>query len=463
MNFARILGDLLRGHGGAARRAGLGLTLFLAPTAALAQVPGAPPLPEPNRSDPSATPPPTAAPEPPVAPVQAPSAGNEPKSPEARRQDEDEQRDAKSNKDARAREEKKDETKDKAKRRDLEIEGRVFALAELSHRHEQVVSSSGGLEERDRDALDLSLQSARLAVSYRSPLRWLSVEVELELAGKVRARDAFIEAGRGLFVRAGQFKLPSAALELASPWELPLVRGGLVHDLFSDWLDMAGRRPGVALGYRRKDGLKPRFALGVFQGTTLKSVAPGSRDVELIDHASLKAQTLAARAEFSPLGVALGVWCAERVGSIEEGQFEHFATLGLDATVERRLQHGAVRVWVDVSGGESLYAHTEKPGTDPYPFFVATRALIAHRFGGTETGALYLEPFGFFALMDPDVEVVSDFVTEAAVGVGLGFWDRARLSLQAETTSAQRNFPAGFLDGQTPEHRSLLLQAGARF
>ena len=73
------------------------------------------------------------------------------------------------------------------------------------------------------------------------------------------------------------------------------------------------------------------------------------------------------------------------------------------------------------------------------------------------------EPFGFFALMDPDTEVVHDFVSEAAVGVAAGFWDRGRLSLQAERTRSQRNFPEAFLDNQSPDHTSLLLQAGARF
>jgi hypothetical protein len=65
--------------------------------------------------------------------------------------------------------------------------------------------------------------------------------------------------------------------------------------------------------------------------------------------------------------------------------------------------------------------------------------------------------------LDPDTQVVADFATEAAVGVAAGFWDRGRLTLQAEITDAKRNFPAGFLDSQSPEHMSLLLQAGARF
>ena len=54
-------------------------------------------------------------------------------------------------------------------------------------------------------------------------------------------------------------------------------------------------------------------------------------------------------------------------------------------------------------------------------------------------------------------------MTEAAVGVNAGFWDRARLTLQGEMRNGQRNLPKGFLDSVDPDHLSLLLQAGARF
>lgn len=353
--------------------------------------------------------------------------------------------------------------RDKAGKHELQLKGRIFVLSEISHRHETVVGSTGALETRDRDALDLSLQSARLGVNYRSPLRFLSAQLELEIAGKPRVKDAFLEAGKTFFVKAGNFKVPSSVLELDSPWTLPLVRRGLVHDLMTDWLDIAGRRPGVAVGYHGRNGLKPRLTLGAFQGTTLKGVAPGDRDVKLIDHASLTAQTYAARGELSLSSLTLGAWFEQRVGSTVVGQFEHFSTFGLDAQVAQRLGNGALRVWVDGSAGESLYVNADKPGHDPTPWFASGRALVGYRFGGLELGEPYLEPFGFLALLDPDTEVVSDFVTEAAVGVAAGFWDRARVTLQGEISNGQRNLPSGFLDNQSPDHSSLLLQAGARF
>jgi hypothetical protein len=352
---------------------------------------------------------------------------------------------------------------DKPSKHDLRLKGRVFALAELSHRHERVVTLESGLVERDRDALDLSLQSARFGVDYRSPLRWLSAEVELEVAGKVRAKDAFVKAGQTFFVKAGQFKVPAAALEVASPWTLPQARRGLVHDLMTDWMDIAGRAPGVAVGYHEKGGLKTRVTLGVFQGSSLKAVLPGDRDVRLIDHASLEAQTYAARAEIAPFGVQLGAWYEQRVSSTAVNQFRHFATFGADATLDRSFERGGVRLWLDGGGGQSPYQHSDKLDADKPAWFAFGRALAAYRFGGVAQGDPYLEPFGFLAVMDPDSEVVRDLTTEAALGIAAGFWDRARVTLQGEYSNGQRNFPEGLLDAQSPDHTSVLLQAGARF
>jgi hypothetical protein len=345
----------------------------------------------------------------------------------------------------------------------VQLKGRVIALAELAHRTETVVGTSGGLVTRDVNSLDLSLASAGFGIEYHSPLPWLAAELELEIASRnPEVKDAYILAGKRFFAKAGQFKIPAAALELESPWTLPLVRRGLVHDLLTDWLDVAGRRPGLALGYRGKGGLKPRLTIGAFQGTTLSEVVPGDRDVELIERASMEAQTFAARAEVEVLVVDIGAWYEHRVGSKIIGEFSHFPTFGLDATIDHELENGGLRVWVDGSGGKSLYVNADKPDQAD-PVFMVGRALVGYRFGGVALGDPYLEPFGFVALLDPDTEVVEDFVTEAALGVNAGYWDRGRVTLQAETTSGQRNLPTGFLDNMEPDRMSLLLQAGARF
>jgi hypothetical protein len=357
----------------------------------------------------------------------------------------------------------KDDKVAKAAKHDLRLKGRIFVLGELSHRRETVVGSTGALEERNRDALDLWLRSARVGLDYRSPLRFLRAQVEIEATRKPRLKDAYLQAGKKFFVKAGQFKLPSPALEQHSSWHLPLARRGMLHDLMTDWLDIAGRAPGVAVGYHGRSKLKLRLTLGAFQGSTLKQVVPGDRDVKLIDHASLTAQTYAARAQMSLASVQIGAWYEQRVGSIETGAYSHFATFGLDAGLSQKLGGGTLRVWLDASGGESLYVNADKPGDDPYPWFAAGRALVGYRFGGEGFAQSYVEPFGFLALLDPDTQVVSDFVSEAAVGVAVGFWEHARLTLQAEMTDGQRNFPNGFLDNQNPDHMSLVLLAGASF
>lgn len=353
-------------------------------------------------------------------------------------------------------------TKKRARRKhDVRLTARFLALAELSHRRTTVVGADGSLDDR-YDALDLSLQSARAGAKYRSPLRWLSAEAELELSRKPRVKDAYVEAGKRFFARAGQFKLPAARPEMVSLWSLPQARRGLVHDLLTDWNDIAGRAPGVAFGYRGAGPQRLRLVLGAFQGSTLKQVLPGDRDVELVSHASLGAQTFAARAQVTLVGVAWGAWYEQRVVSRVIGQFRHLPAFGVDAGWSVPAGPGALGLWLDVTAARGLYPHPElaEPGN---PWLLAGRALVSYRFGGRAVGERYLESFAFLAALDPDLRVRSDRVLEAALGLGLGYFQRARLTLAGEVTRARRNFPSELLGGQEPEHASLLLQAGARF
>jgi hypothetical protein len=344
----------------------------------------------------------------------------------------------------------------------IQLKGRVFALAELQHR-EHIASTGPGTSAGlvGYNALDLSLESARIGLEYEAPVRWLSAVVEIEVSGKPSLKDGFIQArGQHFFARAGQFKLPTAALETESPWTLPLARRGFVHDLLTDWLDVGGRRPGVMAGWRGRGGLRPRFMVGAFQGSIQSEVSVGDRNTDLIEQSSLEAQSYVARAQFEPADIQVGGWYEHRVGSPNGLETKHYMTGGLDAVVDRVLPGGGIRAWVEGSSGTSWYEHSQKPKDDKDAIFVTGRALVAYRFGGTVDEAAYVEPFGFFGVLEPDTEVRRDLAWEAAVGVNAGLWRLARLTLQGEINRAQRNFPVSYLGGAEPDRMGLLLQAG---
>jgi hypothetical protein len=259
----------------------------------------------------------------------------------------------------------------------------------------------------------------------------------------------------------GQFKLPTSAIETESPWNLPQVRRGFVHDLLTDWLDVAGRRPGLMVGWRARGGLRPRVMVGAFQGTTRDGVIAGrDRNTDLIEGASLEAQSYVARAQFEPAGIQIGAWYEHRIGSPDVNVTKHYWTAGVDAVVDRVVAGGGIRAWVDGSAGASWYEHVQKAADDKDATFVVGRALVGYRFGGTVDEAAYVEPFGFVAVLEPDTDVRRDLALEAAVGVNAGFWRRARLTLQGEINSVQRNFPNAYLGGLEADRMGLLLQAG---
>ena len=129
----------------------------------------------------------------------------------------------------------------------------------------------------------------------------------------------------------------------------------------------------------------------------------------------------------------------------------------------RRQYPAAMTFAVDGFVGASFYEHEDKPVDGEDATFLAGRAVLAYRFGGTEYGQLYLEPYGLFGILDPDLEVTADFAWEAAAGVNFGLWQQARLTLQGEVNEGDRNFPDGYLAGREPDRKAILLQAGVAF
>jgi hypothetical protein len=344
----------------------------------------------------------------------------------------------------------------------VQVGGRVFARAALARQPQSVVDETGTPVEEDVDSLDMSVPSARLRAKYRAPMKWLSAEVEVDFAGNRQLKDAYIRARPDhASVQAGQFKMPFSAFRLTSPWELPIADRGFVDDALTDRFQVAGRRAGWAVGVRQKGGVRPELVVGSFQGSVIEDVTDG--DFTPIDELTVDSQSIVARATARLGDVAVGAAYEHRVGSAEELEVEHYATGNLDAVLDTQIGSGGLRVWLEGIFGESFYEHESKPVDDADAIFVSARVIAAYRFGGLEHGELYVEPYGMFATLDPDVEVTSDTAFEEVVGVNVGLWDLARVGLQAEFVRVGRNFPRAVYLGQMLDRTALLLQAGLEF
>jgi hypothetical protein len=66
-------------------------------------------------------------------------------------------------------------------------------------------------------------------------------------------------------------------------------------------------------------------------------------------------------------------------------------------------------------------------------------------------------------MLDPDLEVTADWARELSAGVNIGYWDRARLTLEGFVSDTARNFPDGYFGGSQGETLGLNLLAGAVF
>lgn len=353
---------------------------------------------------------------------------------------------------------------DKDKKKTFKPKARLFVLGELSRHNVLEVSPTGVPENNPTTDLDLSVQSARVGFEYRSPLEWLTLEVQAELAGKVQLKDAVAEAKQKHWdARVGQFKMPIGVFEMESPWDLPIVHRGFVNTLLVDRLDVAGRRPGVTVGVRASGPVKPSLTLGVFQGSSLTAQTADDRDVDLIVEQGTDSQTEIARAQVKVEELKVGLVYQHRLGAPAIGKTKHFWTAGLDVYWEWAHAGGAFRIWADGMTGESWYEHVSKPIDAKEATFVTARALAAYRFGGLEKGDLYVEPFLFGAAHDPDSDVVADQAFEAMAGLAAGYWDRARLTLQGEMVRTRRNFPDSYSVTSDPNRLALLLQVGVAF
>lgn len=350
------------------------------------------------------------------------------------------------------------------KKKTFKPKARLFVLGELTRHNVLEVNSAGVPENNPTTDLDLSIQSARVGFEYRSPLEWLTLEVEAELTGRPALKDAVAEAKQKHWeARVGQFKMPIGAFEMESPWDLPIVHRGFVNTLLVDRLDVAGRRPGLTVGVRAGGAVKPSLTLGVFQGSALATQTANDRDVDLIAEQGTDSQTEIARAQIKVEELKVGLVYQHRLGAPALGKTKHYWTAGADVYWEWLHPTGALRIWADGMAGESWYEHISKGVDSKAATFTTVRALAAYRFGGVERGDPYVEPFLFGAAHDPDADVVADQAVEAMLGLAAGYWDRARLSLQGEIVRTRRNFPDSYSVSSDPDRLALLLQAGVAF
>jgi hypothetical protein len=243
-----------------------------------------------------------------------------------------------------------------------------------------------------------------------------------------------------------------------------VVRRGLIHDVLVDRLDYGGRRPGVMVAWHGHGGIHPKLSVGAFQGKILvEDPTPIERDTDLIDSRSLDSQSLVARAQIEVAKAEIGAYFESRIGAPNPVETNRYWTAGADLHYDRSFGNGGVRLWMDGVTGASWYELATKAPDGKNAVFLSGRALFAYRFGGVADEAFYVEPYLQAGALDPDLQVTSDLLWEAALGINVGYWKRVRLSLQGEVNKGQRNFPASYFAGLPPDRIGVILQAGVAF
>jgi hypothetical protein len=338
---------------------------------------------------------------------------------------------------------------------ELEMHGRVFAAA---------VYDAETVEQIDRiqhgsDALSLSVPSARAGLKA-GLLDFVSAVIEVEVAGKVKLRDGFVQARKKHWmVRGGQFKMPISAFHQESPWTLPLARRGWLHEMVSDRLLLSGRREGFMGRLQGGGFLDPALTVGAF-----RSVQWGTHGGDPVEGLSPSQQTLVARLSVTPAGVEVAAVGQRRVTQQAMGPQAYWSA-GIDSQGDWEFESTGIRYWAEGFAGQSWYrADPMAAGTAT---FVEARTLWGWRWGGLKRGRPYVEPFATVGLLEPDTSVVADLFVEAMAGVNVGYWRSTRLTLQLEYNSAGRNFPRGmffdFGDRFLASHLGAVVQVGAAF
>jgi hypothetical protein len=277
-----------------------------------------------------------------------------------------------------------------------------------------------------------SVSRMRAEVDYR----WggmLRAVLEVELREGLELRDAFVRLGnKSLGVRVGHIKPPISAIQLESSWRLPLTRRGILHSVLIGHMRFAGRRPGVQLEWRPAAGRwKPRLVAGAFQGSDAQG--------RLFQSLGVLETNLMARASVHPGGLEVGLFGAligtEPFTGVGIGRYW---MVGTDVKARGRLGPLRLRAWGEAFYGLSFYGAQAFGRDTP---FAAGRLLGAARLGGRRADAPYVELFALGEQTRFDLADADSTLSGRGVGINTGWWERFRLTLQAEQRLSGRSSP----------------------
>ncbi len=295
----------------------------------------------------------------------------------------------------------------------------------------------------------LTIPNARLEFDYRYK-KGLRAVVEFDVTDGLKDAFVWLKVGKGLSVRAGRFKVPVSLVESEATARLPLVRRGLLREVYNSALEISGRRIGAQLEWKCAGcTLDLKVRAGVWQNDDQKAaLSAGLGLVPMV------------RGEWQVLeSLELGAGARAQVFSATSDSRWSNWTAELDAKHTLSFGWGEWRTWAEVALGRSdLLVGAQGR-------MLTARAVTALRFGGTRAGALYLEPFGMLSALDPDLKRTDDRLWEAVGGLNVGQWNRWRLQVQFEHRQAQGSAPTTLktLDNDLVTRKALLLQTQVVF
>jgi hypothetical protein len=310
---------------------------------------------------------------------------------------------------------------------------------------------------RYRKGLAVVLQGDLAAFPGAQPeYAWPADETPEPAGDGFPLEDAYARiGGKDLAVRLGYFKPPVSGVEMDSSWDLPVARRGILHGALVEDMRFAGRRPGIQIEWAAGTTLKPKLRAGVFQGS--------DSDGSLLRTLGVYETNLAARASIQPGPVEVGL-SGTLVGTppYPSAGVGRYWLVGADALADAEIGPLRFRAWGDLACGLSFHGLYGGLGQDA--LFAAGRALLAVRRGGGQRGSPYLELFGMAEAVNFDLIAEHRTLAGYVGGLNVGFWDRLRLTLQAEVREVgiySPNLSAG--GNQLRERTVFLAQLGGAF